>query len=176
MCSRARVCRGGEGGGCSLIHPLRSVVRARICMQTAMLEHTRATHCYTLQHTATHCNTLQHTAATLKRIPARTHALTYSDLHLHVHAHGTATHYNTLQHIAAYYNTLQHTTTHCSILQHTATHYNTLQHTAAYCNTLHHTAATSFSHSHAHVHPRVYTQVPRDAPSIYSCTDACGVH
>ena len=40
----------------------------------------------------------------------------------------TATHCNTLQHIAA----------HCSTLQHTAAHCNTLQHTAAHCSTLQH--------------------------------------
>jgi len=63
----------------------------------------------------------------------------------------TATHCNTLQHLAARAccNTLQHardrvrqtqvhTATHCNTLQHTATHCNTPQHPATHCNTLHH--------------------------------------
>ena len=40
----------------------------------------------------------------------------------HTLATDTATHCNTLQHIAAHCSTLQHTATHCSTLQHTATH------------------------------------------------------
>jgi len=68
---------------------------------THWLQHTAATHCSTLQHTATHCNTLLY----------------------------PATHCNALQHTATHCNTLQHTATHCNTLQRTAMPCNTLQHT-----------------------------------------------
>jgi len=52
----------------------------------------------------------------------------------------TATHCNTLQHIATHCNTLQYTATYCTILQHIATRCNALQHIATYCNRLQQTA------------------------------------
>jgi len=52
----------------------------------------------------------------------------------------TATHCNTLLHIATISNTLQHNeswhSSHCTTLQHTATHCNTRRHTTTHCNTL----------------------------------------
>jgi len=53
--------------------------------------------------------------------------------------HHIATHSNTLHHIATHCNTLQHSATYCNILHHTASHCITLQHTATHCNTLQHT-------------------------------------
>ena len=56
----------------------------------------------------------------------------------------TATHCNTLRHMATHCNTraaLPASTNHCTILQYTATHCNTLQHTAMHRNTLQHTCS-----------------------------------
>jgi len=83
----------------------------------------------------------------------KTHDITYSCTTLQ----HTATHRNTLQHIATHCNTLQHTATHRNTLQHIATHCNTSQHTATHRNTLQHLARHCSTHmishmvSHTHV-------------------------
>jgi len=55
-----------------------------------------------------------------------------------------ATHCNTWQHTATHGNTLQHMATHCNIWQHTAKHGNTLQDTATRCTTLSRTLRIMF--------------------------------
>jgi len=84
--------------------------------------------------TRTKCSTLLHTA---------THYNTLQHIATRIVTH-TSAHGNTVQHAATYFNancnahcnTLQHTVTHCNTLQHTphaATHCITLQHMAAHC-------------------------------------------
>ena len=85
------------------------------CRARSTLQHT-ATRNNTMQRTATHCSTC------ISRIQIRPMLCTVY----------TATHCNTLQHLATQCNTLQQTTTHCNTLQRTAMHCNTLRHTAAY--------------------------------------------
>ena len=77
-----------------------------IATQSNTLQHTSATLCDTLQHTAAHCNTLQHTATHCNTLP---HAARHCNTHY--------THCNTLQHTATRCNTLHHTATHCNTLQ-----------------------------------------------------------
>jgi len=95
----------------------------------------------------------------------------------------TATHYNTLLHIAARWNycnihcnTLQHagapcllllqrTATHCNALQRTAAYCNVLQRTAAHCNTLQHTATQWCT-----LVPSIYVSI---CMYIYMCVYVC---
>jgi len=77
----------------------------------------------------------------------------------------------TLQHTATHRNTLQHIATHCNTLQHTATHRNTLQHIARHCST--HMISHMVSHTHvlmccrcvaditSHTHDITYTYTTR---------------
>jgi len=77
----------------------------------------------------------------------------------------------TLQHTATHRNTLQHIATHCNTSQHTATHRNTLQHLARHCST--HMISHMVSHTHvlmccrcvaditSHTHDITYTYTTR---------------
>jgi len=97
-------------------------------------EHTVATQCSTLQHTATHI-CARDFPVEVNKVTQITSFENFHELTTLTSTQYTATHCNTLQHTTTHYNTLQRTATHCNTLQHTATHCNTLQHTATHCNT-----------------------------------------
>jgi len=120
--------------------------------KTCCLAHCNTTtHCKTLKQIATYYNKLQWRYET----PCQAHCNTFqlTELHrntLHMlqwratccQAHcNTATHCNTLKHIAIHWNKLQHTAIRCSdsgrhVAGHTATNCDTLTHTATHCKTL----------------------------------------
>jgi len=94
-------------------------------------EHTVATQCSTLQHTATHI-CARDFPVEVNKVTQITSFENFHELTTLTSTQYTATHCNTLQHTTTHYNTLQRTATHCNTLQHTATHCNTLQHTATH--------------------------------------------
>ena len=86
----------------------------KVTSNSNALQHT-ASRYIKLHHTASHCITLQQ-----NRVAATTTIVSESAIEFK----RTATHCNTLQHIATHCNTLHHTASHCITLQHTASNHS----------------------------------------------------